>query len=318
MIESFFHWNNVPGEWCCPNFHREERGELQNLQKQNQRRRNSISWALDAGIALGMISEFYYIAPLFILIVMADIVLSGIEGKDLYNSADTAVNFIIAVLGMFIDLVTKGIAFFILVYFSGFSFSWDMHPVLYWTGLFLIQDLILYLLHCSEHKIRLLWASHFIHHSSERFNFSTAMRVSVFQPFYRFIFYIPVVLSGFEAIDLMVVHSLGKIYVFFLHTERVGKLGVLELFLNTPSHHRVHHACNPQYLDRNMGNVLIIWDRIFGTFAEESEPVKYGTCKKPDSKNALSHLTYEWRRMFKDLFGKKTVKERIGSIIRMD
>lgn len=263
--------------------------------------------------------ELYLATPLFMITVLMDSILAGVEGLEMYQRRDTLNNLLIGAMGTIMDLLVKSIflLLFSLIYLYRW-FDWE-YSVWYWVILFLLHDLLFYWIHFLEHRIRFLWASHFIHHSSGKFNFSTSIRVSVFQPLYRYLFYIPLVLSGFSPIDILLVHSLSKIYVFFLHTERIGKLGPFEWLMNTPSHHRVHHGSNPEYIDRNMGNVLIIWDRIFGTFQEEldSVPVRFGTTSQPDKPNILSHLFFEFANIHKDVAQAHGIKAKCMSIIKM-
>lgn len=182
-----------------------------------------------------------------------------------------------------------------------------------------MQDCCYWLFHFTSHHVRWLWASHVVHHSSERLNLSTAFRQSLMYPVSgMWLFWIPMILIGFppQAVVATVLLSLG--FQFFVHTQVVGKLGWLEWVFNTPSHHRVHHASNAKYIDRNFAGVLIIWDRLFGTFVEEdpAEPCRFGITKPVRSFNPLTLTFHEWRDMlreardlpwsekFKVLFGK--------------
>lgn len=172
--------------------------------------------------------------------------------------------------------------------------------------LFLLQDLCYWLFHFASHHVRWLWASHVVHHSSERLNLSTAFRQSLMYPVSgMWLFWIPMILIGFppEAVVATVLLSLG--FQFFVHTQVVGKLGRLEWVFNTPSHHRVHHASNAKYIDRNFAGVLIIWDRLFGTFVEEDlgEPCRFGITKPIQSFNPLTLTFHEWRDMLQEARG---------------
>jgi sterol desaturase/sphingolipid hydroxylase (fatty acid hydroxylase superfamily) len=173
--------------------------------------------------------------------------------------------------------------------------------------LIIAEDFMFYWLHRVDHFCRLFWAVHVTHHSSEEFNFTVGFRSSVFQPLYRFIYFIPLSLIGFKGIDIMFAYSATQIFGILVHTQTVRKLGFLEYILVTPSHHRVHHGSNARYLDKNMGMFLIIWDKMFGTFQaeEESDPVKYGLTTKLDSYNPLTMVFHEWHQIFKDLKEKK-------------
>ncbi|HEX5792937.1 MAG TPA: sterol desaturase family protein [Rheinheimera sp.] len=167
---------------------------------------------------------------------------------------------------------------------------------------FLLQDFLYYWFHRASHHIRWLWASHVAHHSSRLMNFSTAFRQSLTYPLSgMWLFWTPMILLGFPPALVFAVVALNLAFQFFVHTQAVQKLGVLEWLFNTPSHHRVHHACNPLYIDKNFGGVLIIWDRLFGSFVAEQphEPCRYGITDEFTSDNPLSITFYEWRRMFR-------------------
>jgi sterol desaturase/sphingolipid hydroxylase (fatty acid hydroxylase superfamily) len=136
-------------------------------------------------------------------------------------------------------------------------------------------------------------------------NFTVGFRSSVFQPLYRFVYFIPLALLGFKPIDIVFIYSVTQIWGIFVHTELIHKMGWLEYFMVTPSHHRVHHGTNPKYLDRNMGMFLIIWDKLFGTFqpelpADAYQPIVYGLTKNIDNPNAFSVIFHEWIQIWKD------------------
>jgi sterol desaturase/sphingolipid hydroxylase (fatty acid hydroxylase superfamily) len=148
-----------------------------------------------------------------------------------------------------------------------------------WLVSFLVVDLAYYWWHRLSHEVNFLWAAHAVHHQSEDYNLAVALRQSILTSFTSLPFHYPMALLGVPPVVYATMVAASTLYQFWIHTELVGKLGWLELFLNTPSHHRVHHAVNPQYLDRNYGATLIVWDRLFGTFVEEREPAVFGTTK---------------------------------------
>ena len=165
---------------------------------------------------------------------------------------------------------------------------------------FLLQDFLYYWFHRASHHVRWLWASHVAHHSSRLMNFSTAFRQSLTYPLSgMWLFWTPMIIVGFEPSIVFAVVALNLAFQFFVHTQAVKKLGMLEWIFNTPSHHRVHHACNPVYIDKNFAGVLIIWDRLFGTFVEErdDETCRYGITEDFNSDNPLTITFYEWRKM---------------------
>jgi len=185
------------------------------------------------------------------------------------------------------------------------------------TGLltFLGVDFCFYWMHRSSHRIRWFWAAHVVHHSSERMNFSTAMRQNATNIFNgMWLFYVPLALIGFNPVWIGVAYALSLVYQFFIHTTLVGKLpGWVETVFNTPSHHRVHHGRNPGYIDRNYGGTLIVWDRLFGTFVAEDEqsPPDYGITRPVHSRNLLVLWTHEYVDLFRAMARPGGLKARL-------
>lgn len=187
------------------------------------------------------------------------------------------------------------------------------HP-LTWIALFVLEDLCFYWYHRSHHTVRVLWASHVVHHSSERFNLSTALR-QPWTPFSGLPFWLPLALLGFAPWMILLQQSISLLYQFFLHTERIGKLWApIEFIFNTPSHHRVHHASDDEYLDRNYGGVLIIWDRMFGSFAAEGRPATYGLTKNIGTFNPLRVATHEFAAIGRDLIRARRGRDALGLV----
>ncbi len=156
-----------------------------------------------------------------------------------------------------------------------------------WILAFLGVDLAYYAYHRASHRINFFWATHVVHHSSEEYNLSTALRQSWFTGLTAWIFYAPLALAGVTTAQFLLCLALNKLYQFWIHTRTIGKLGPLELVMNTPSHHRVHHGIDPEYVDKNYAGVFIVWDRLFGTFTEERAEPAYGTVKPLASFNPL-------------------------------
>ncbi len=176
--------------------------------------------------------------------------------------------------------------------------------VLGWAVILVGWDFSFYWQHRAEHEVRLLWGGHVTHHSSRYFNYSTALRQS-WTPWAGPLFVAPWALLGIRPEMIIVAGGWNLIYQFWIHTEAVGRLpGWVEAWLNTPSHHRVHHGANPQYLDRNYGGVLIVWDRLFGTFAAEGERVVYGLTKNVEGYNLLWVQLHEYVAIARDLWGR--------------
>jgi sterol desaturase/sphingolipid hydroxylase (fatty acid hydroxylase superfamily) len=205
-----------------------------------------------------------------------------------------------------IDLAFRAFYIGVLAYcYKHHYFTWS-NVLAYWFVLMLAEDFLYYWLHRFDHEIRLFWAMHVTHHSSEHMNFTVGFRSSVFQPLYRFIYFIPLAIVGFKPLDIVFMYSLTQIWGIFVHTELIRKMGFLEYFMVTPSHHRVHHASNPKYLDKNMGMFLIIWDKMFGTFQpelpeSEYQKAKYGLTKPLEKETPGNIVFHEWKNIVADM-----------------
>jgi sterol desaturase/sphingolipid hydroxylase (fatty acid hydroxylase superfamily) len=241
--------------------------------------------------------------PIYAIVIGAEILFSYFHHKNYYSVKGTLANIYLTTLNFSLDILVRGVCLLVLNYFYSFKFADIQNEVLYWIALVIAQDFMFYWLHRVDHYCRLFWAVHVTHHSSEEFNLTVGFRSSVFQPLYRFIYFIPLALLGFKGIDIMFIYAATQIYGILIHTKVVGKLGFLEWFLSTPSHHRVHHGSNIQYLDKNMGMLLIIWDRMFGTFQAENEndAVVYGLTENIKTNNPLKLVFHEWIGIVKDL-----------------
>lgn len=244
--------------------------------------------------------------PIYLIVIGLEILISHLSLKKYYSLKDTLINIYLCIMNGGIDLLFRAVYVFVLIWFYKFHlFSLSGNPFLYWSLLFLLEDLVFYIEHRVDHYCRFFWAVHVTHHSSDEFNLTTGFRSSVFQPLYRFIYFIPLVLFGFKAIDIVFMYSLTQIYGILVHTKYVKRMPKwFELFFVSPSHHRVHHASNILYLDKNMGMVLIIWDRMFGTFQNEleTEPVKYGLTKPIENPyHPTDIILHEWKNLGKDL-----------------
>lgn len=231
-----------------------------------------------------------FAVPFFLLIMLLEYYLAGRKRKKLFRFDEIIANLNVGIAERLCDLFTTGMFyyFFCWIYEHYRLFSFE-NNWLSFLLLFLFTDLVWYWYHRFGHEVNILWSAHVVHHQSEDFNYTVSVRITVFQAAFRCLFWSFLPLLGFrpEAISLMLL--IHGAYPFFTHTRIVGKLGWLEYILVTPSHHRVHHSSNPEYLDKNYGDVLIIWDKLFGTFArEESEP-RYGLDK------ALNSYSFLWQ-----------------------
>jgi len=219
--------------------------------------------------------------PFFLVLIGVELVAARARGRSVYRVQDALADLGCGI-GQQVVLVFAGAALLAvyawlheharLVSFAPGS-GWP------WLIAFIEVDLAYYLWHRLSHEVNLFWAAHAVHHQSEDYNLAVALRQSILTSFTSMPFYLPLAFVGVPTVVYATTVALSTLYQFWIHTELIPKLGPLELVLNTPSHHRVHHAVNPQYLDKNYGAVLIVWDRLFGTFREEREPAVYGTTK---------------------------------------
>lgn len=237
-----------------------------------------------------------------ITFVIEGLVLTRILKKE-YNIKDAYTSVLMGVGSAVINLAIKIPVFF--------AFEWiyshrifDLQPV-WWVFilLFFADDFSFYLHHRACHGVRLFWAAHVNHHSSTNYNLAIALRQSWGELFHKYIWWLWLPFIGFNPIWIFTMMSISLVYQYVLHTELVNKMGPLEWFFNTPSHHRVHHASNVRYLDKNHAGILIIWDRLFGTFLEEKkeEKVIYGITSNISSYNPFYIATHEYRALWKDV-----------------
>lgn len=254
---------------------------------------------------------------LLIVISIVEMYISYMHDRKLYAKRDTWTNVYLMGLAFLINISTKTATFFLLNYCYQFRLFEIKNIFVYWVVLVLAQDLLYWVLHTSGHYIRFFWAMHVTHHSSSLFNLTTGFRSTVFEPLYRVFFYLPLAFMGFSAIDILFAYLVTQLYGNMVHTQAVGKLHpIIEYFLVTPSHHRVHHASNIRYLDKNMGMVLIIWDRMFGTFQEElpEDKVVYGLTHQPEDTGPVNIVFHEFKAMTADVKRAPGFKNKLGYV----
>lgn len=258
--------------------------------------------------------------PIYALLIPLEIILSNFHGWKFYSVKETLLNIYLNLTNAGIDLLLRGVAFAVLIFFFQFHVPVHWHPVLYWTVLFLSEDLLFWLEHFVDHHVRIFWAVHVTHHSSEEYNLTTGFRSSVLMPFYRYLYFIPLALLGFQPLDIFFMYALTQTYGILVHTQGIRNLPRwVELIFVTPSHHRVHHASNIPYLDKNMGMVLIIWDRFFGTFAAEKPDEKpvYGLTKPlAHPHHPVKVIFHEWSAIAKDLKKKTSLRHKLGYLFQ--
>jgi sterol desaturase/sphingolipid hydroxylase (fatty acid hydroxylase superfamily) len=257
------------------------------------------------------------LAPVFLAFVVWEAWYWRRRGVTHYSLTDTVSNAALALMHQAADAVAWLLV--LAVYWWVWQFRVFEIPTTWWTIalLFLAQDFFYYFFHRASHRVRWLWASHVTHHSSERLNFSTAFRQSLTYPVSgMWVFWLPLAVIGFSPPHIVVVVAINLAFQFFVHTQTVGRLGWLEKVFNTPSHHRVHHARNPQYIDRNYAGVLIVWDKLFGSFVDEDPavPCEYGLVKPLRTHNPLVLTFHEWGDMFRDAWRARSWRERLAQL----
>jgi sterol desaturase/sphingolipid hydroxylase (fatty acid hydroxylase superfamily) len=192
-------------------------------------------------------------------------------------------------------------------------------PNVWWTWVLLLiaEDLCYYAFHRTSHEVRLFWAAHVNHHSSEHYNLSTALRQSWTTPFTAPWFWLPLALLGFAPWMILLQQAVSLLYQYWIHTEAIDRLPrPIEWIFNTPSHHRVHHGANPEYLDRNHGGIFIVWDRLFGTFEPERAPVRFGLTTNIRSHHPLRIAFHEWAAMLRDARRAGTLRHAVATLLR--
>jgi len=244
--------------------------------------------------------------PIYIISISSELYIGKKKNINNYQLNDSLVSLWLGLLGAALDFGFKIITLAVLDWCNRHAFYkpdlLTYYPILAWIIVFIAQDFCFYWLHRTEHYSRIFWAVHSNHHSSENYNFLVALRSSVLQPLYRFAFYIPVAFLGFDGLTIIFIYAVNQMYQFFLHTELIGRLpNWYESVFVTPSHHRVHHACNLKYLDKNMGQVLIIWDKLFGTFQKEEEKPIYGLTNNLETFHPIDTVFSEFYKIKTDL-----------------
>lgn len=240
--------------------------------------------------------------PIFFILIGIELVVERLSHRKLYRLPDAIANLSCGITsqlsGLFLKVLAIGVYELI---FSNLALFQLERNWMYWVALFFLVDLAYYWAHRMSHEINLFWGGHVVHHQSEEYNLSVALRQSSFQTVWTFAFNLPLAFIGFETLDFALMSALNTLYQFWIHTETINKMGFLEHFLNTPSHHRVHHGRNPKYIDKNHAGTLIIWDKMFGTFQAEEEKPTYGITKPLNSWNAVWANFSHYAQMGTDL-----------------
>ena len=241
--------------------------------------------------------------PIYFLLIGIELIIQWYIKKKIYRLNDAITNISCGITQQLTGIFLKvlGVGAYTLVYNHLALFH---IPSTWYTFvlLFIGADFFYYWAHRMSHEINLFWGGHVVHHQSEDYNFSVALRQGSFQIVWTFAFYFPLAIAGFNPVDFVFVSALVTVYQFWIHTETIGKMGWFEWIFNTPSHHRVHHGRNPKYIDRNHAGVFIIWDKLFGTFQQEEEKPTYGITKPINSWNPVwvnldhyAQMYHQWK-----------------------
>jgi alkylglycerol monooxygenase len=238
--------------------------------------------------------------PVFFLLIAIEVLFVWIARKDYYRLSDTLADLSCGVLDQVVGVFLKTAVFagYLFVYERYRLADFKADSAVLWVAGFLGVDFLYYWFHRSSHEVNAIWAAHVVHHQSEDYNLAVALRQGALQGAMAWVFYLPLAWLGLPPAVFLTLSSVNTLYQFWIHTRVIGKLGPLEWVLNTPSNHRVHHGRNPKYIDRNHGGTLIVWDRLFGTYApEEDEPV-YGITTPLRSWNPVWAHVHYWVELF--------------------
>jgi sterol desaturase/sphingolipid hydroxylase (fatty acid hydroxylase superfamily) len=251
--------------------------------------------------------------PAFLGLLLLEAIVASRRGRDVFEARDTAASLTMGVGSVILNLGWKGVVFVVYDALHRWSPLDLGHGPLAWLAALVGVDFCYYWFHRLHHEVRILWAAHVTHHSSTRYNLATALR-QTWTPMTGLVFYAPLALLGVDPVLFLTSYALNLLYQFWIHTELIDRLGPLERVFNTPSHHRVHHGSNLRYLDRNHGGILIVWDRLFGTFEPEGEPVRYGLTTNLESYAPLRIAFHEFAAIWRDVRAARSLGARLGHL----
>lgn len=245
-----------------------------------------------------------YAVPGFVLLVALEAVADAVMRRDLYEIKDTAASLTMGVGNLLVNLLAKVLQFSIFSALHRFAIFHIGYQWWAWVLIFFADDFTYYWFHRVSHESRFFWASHVVHHSSQRYNLSTAVRQTWTGSFMGFVFWLWLPVVGFPPAMIMTIGAISLLYQFWIHTELIRSLGPFERILNTPSHHRVHHGSNPKYIDRNHAGTLIVWDKLFGTYEPEdpADAPRFGLTTNINTYNPVRIAFHEWVDMGHDVW----------------
>ena len=269
-----------------------------------------------------IINPLYYGVPGFFALIIIEYTLTYKHDKEHYNIPDFFGSFRVALISGVVAVFTKTASFaiFLALYQGLANFRLEVFGYEYiswttwwaWAILILADDLCFYWYHRLSHTVRVLWAAHVVHHSSEQFNFGNAIRNGIFTLFYKSIFWLWLAALGFHPVMMVAVMGISTIYQFWLHSSKLPKLGIFEEFMNTPKLHAVHHSRNVEYLDKNHAAIFMFWDRMFGTYKayDDNVPAEFGVIKGPNSNNLTKIAFHEYRDLWQDVKNADTLQNK--------
>lgn len=251
--------------------------------------------------------------PFFLLLIGVELLVNRARGQHWYRLHDSIASMSCGLGQQTLGLFTTALGLWCFQYIQSHYGLFAISPrsVLAWVALIFLDDFCYYVYHRASHRVNFFWATHVVHHQSEEYNLSTALRQSWLTSVTSWMFYIPLALLGFPMVMYLTVRTFNTLYQFWIHTRAVSRLGPLEWVMNTPSHHRVHHGINPRYIDKNHAGIFIIWDRLLGTFVVEDDEPVYGTVKPLQSFDPVWANLAEWAYLWQ-LAGKmRRVRDKL-------
>ena len=255
--------------------------------------------------------------PAFFMLMAIELAWSAYANRKVYRFNDFVANLGCGIGSQVVGAFTKTgiLALYLAVYDHGRLFTLPSTP-LTWLLAFLLVDLMYYWFHRLSHEVNFLWAAHIVHHQSEEYNLSVALRQSWWQGLFSFWFYVPIALLGVHPMVIVSVAAINTLYQFWIHTKAIDRMGPFEWLFNTPSHHRVHHGSDPKYIDRNHAGTLIIWDKLFGTFKREEEEPVYGITSPLRSWDPLTANFHYWGELFRMAHRCRSLKDKVLVFIK--
>ncbi len=253
----------------------------------------------------------------FCAFVIAESIASRRRNLELYDARDSLANVVTGAVTFITKIGIQGLSYLLYYYLYQYAIFKIPEESIIWLGVgFLLNDFLFYWYHRMSHEVRLFWAIHVTHHSSEKLNITTALRGNFINNIFHTLFWSPLALIGFSPVVIILSDAFSYFYQLWLHTRIIPRLGWYEYIFNTPSHHRVHHGSNQKYLDKNYGAVLILWDRIFGTYEKEDEEVFYGLTHPLKTYNLITIMFHECVDVYREFRHVRGWREKMKVLFR--